>query len=242
MTGPRRVLLRAVIATSLSATLFGVVGAGGANADTSASTGGLDGAIEAALSAHELDAQALPAPPVAPAPLVFPTGPAGNPIVDSASLALRSLLASRPNTYREQLLDVAEAVSAVSGLPADQLATVWLRTDGVRMRVLLGGLTQVGVPYHYLGETPGRSFDCSGFVSWAWSTVGLALPHQSRSIINGVRAVTLETVQPGDVLYYPGHVMLALGLDGAYVHARQRGSTVEIRVTTRHRVRVGSPI
>ena len=188
-----------------------------------------------------MDATSLPAPAPAPAPLWFPTGPVGNPIVDSASLALRTLVAGNTNVYREQLLPVAQAVSAVSGLPADQLVTVWLRTDGVRMRVLLGGLTQVGVPYHYLGETPGRSFDCSGFVSWAWSTVGLALPHQSHSIINDIRGSSLDAVSPADVLYYPGHVMLALGLGGAYVHAPQTGSTVEIRVATRHRLRVGSP-
>jgi cell wall-associated NlpC family hydrolase len=175
-------------------------------------------------------------------PVPFPTGPTNNPIVASSAQALASLNAQDFNSYRERLLDVAAAVGQRTGLSADDLATVWLRTDGRRMRVVLSGLTQVGVPYRFNTSTPGRSFDCSGFVAWAWDSVGRGLPHQSRSIINSVNGSSVDRVQPGDVIYYPGHIMMALGLGTAMVHAPQTGRTVEVRASTSHRrMRVGSP-
>ena len=97
------------------------------------------------------------------------------------------------------------------------------------MVALLSALTQVGVPYRRLGDTPGRAFDCSGLTSWAWSQSGVALPHQSGRQIRGVPDRPRGRVKPGDLLYYPGHVMMALGLGGAIVHAPNTGNVVESR-------------
>ena len=196
MTGPRRVLLRAVLATSPSATLVGVVGAGGANADTSASTGGLDGAIEAALSAHELT-------PRAPRPRWslrrrWCSRPARQePDLDSASLALRSLLASRPEhlprAAARRRRGRVRGQSACRPTAGDRVAAAPTAANAGRCSA---ACTQVGraLPLQHV-ETP-AVVRLLGFVVVGLGQVGVALPHQSRSINNGVHAVTLETVQP----------------------------------------------
>jgi cell wall-associated NlpC family hydrolase len=228
MTISRRALLRAALVAPLAVAAVSVAEPFTAFADTGSGVGALD-----------VPGVGVVAPGV---PVAFPTGPGDNPIVASSAQALSSLNARDYNGYRERLLDVASAVGHRTGLSADDLATVWLRTDGVRMRVLLSGLTQVGVPYRFNASSPGHAFDCSGFVAWAWDSVGRGLPHQSRSIINSVNGSSVDRVQPGDVIYYPGHIMMALGLGTAMVHAPQTGRTVEVRASTSHRrMRVGSP-
>ena len=56
---------------------------------------------------------------------------------------------------------------------------------------------------------------------------------------------SLDAVQPADILYWPGHVMLALGVDGAMIHAPYRGAVIEVRMLSEHqrrRLRVGDPL
>ena len=138
---------------------------------------------------------------------------------------------------------LAALVAPVAGVDARQLTTVWSRTDPVRMTALLSGLTQLGVPYRRLGNTPGQGFDCSGFTSWAWSQAGVSLPHQSGSQIRGAASIGLEQVQPGDLLYYPGHVMMALGIGAAMVHSPNSGNVVEVKTMAgHHRLRAGNPL
>ena len=113
------------------------------------------------------------------------------------------------------------------------------------MTTVLAALTQLGVPYHSRGDTPGQSFDCSGLTSWAWAQAGVGLPHQSGRQIRTVTNVDLAAVQPGDLLYYPGHVMLALGIGGAMVHAPNSGNVVEVRMLSEHQqrhLRAGNPL
>jgi hypothetical protein len=138
---------------------------------------------------------------------------------------------------------LASLVAPPAGVDAEQLATVWSRTDPVRMTALLSGLTQLGVPYRRMGDTPGQGFDCSGFTSWAWSQAGVSLPHQSGRQIRGAAEIGLEQVQPGDLLYYPGHVMMALGIGPAMVHSPNSGNVVEVKTMAGHRrLRAGNPL
>ena len=58
-------------------------------------------------------------------------------------------------------------------------------------------------------------------------------------------ARTRETARAGDLVYYPGHVMIWLGVDNLIVHAVQRGRPVEVGHVTDRRVRRlkwGNPI
>ena len=42
----------------------------------------------------------------------------------------------------------------------------------------IAALSQLGTPYVWAGSQPG-GFDCSGLVMWAFSQVGVSLPHSS---------------------------------------------------------------
>lgn len=165
---------------------------------------------------------------------------------DTPTVAGQALAALRQGdrtsfaTLRQRL---AALVAPPAGVDPLQLDAVWTRTDPVRMTALLSGLTQLGVPYRRMGTTPGEGFDCSGFTSWAWAQAGVALPHQSGRQIRSAASVEIEQVQPGDLLYYPGHVMMAIGIGPAMVHSPNTGNVVEVKTMSGHRrLRAGNPL
>ena len=89
----------------------------------------------------------------------------------------------------------------------------------------------------------GEGFDCSGLTTYAWGVAGKTLTRQSAAQIRSAAKRTAETAMAGDLLYYPGHVMLWLGVDNAIVHAPYTGRNVEVdTVTKRHSARFGNPI
>ncbi len=87
----------------------------------------------------------------------------------------------------------------------------------------------VGTPYRWGGESPAGGFDCSGLVRWAYSRVGVDLPHSSYGLYDEGRRVAISHLEPGDVLFFDGlgHVGLYVG-DGKMVHAPHTGRDVEV--------------
>jgi cell wall-associated NlpC family hydrolase len=87
----------------------------------------------------------------------------------------------------------------------------------------------VGVPYRWGGASPTSGFDCSGLVYWAYSRLGMELPHSSYALYALGRRVPRSRLKPGDVLFFHGlgHVGLYLG-HGRMVHAPQSGRNVEV--------------
>jgi cell wall-associated NlpC family hydrolase len=61
---------------------------------------------------------------------------------------------------------------------------------------------EIGVPYVWGGETPGVGFDCSGLVQWAWGKAGVAIPRTTETQWPVMTHVTLQDLQPGDLLFY----------------------------------------
>ena len=70
------------------------------------------------------------------------------------------------------------------------------------MAALRAAISQIGVPYAWGGETPGRGFDCSGLVQWAWARAGFSIPRTTQSQYPALRHVPLGALQPGDLLFY----------------------------------------
>jgi cell wall-associated NlpC family hydrolase len=165
---------------------------------------------------------------------------------DSVSTAAAAALATLGTpAFAVRFENTAYAVAASLGVDAGQMHQAWLRSDQLHQVALLSALTQVGVPYHRNTSKVGVAFDCSGLTAFAWGQTGVGLARNSAAQLRNAAPVTRETAQAGDLVYYPGHVMLWLGVDNLIVHAVQPGHPVEVgHVTGRraNRVRFGNPI
>ncbi|MGH9108907.1 MAG: NlpC/P60 family protein [Acidimicrobiales bacterium] len=80
---------------------------------------------------------------------------------------------------------------------------------GVAAAALGAAESQLGIPYVWGGETPGRGFDCSGLTQWAWAQAGVSIPRTSQAQYAGLSKVwtsattlTLSSLQPGDLFLY----------------------------------------
>jgi cell wall-associated NlpC family hydrolase len=84
----------------------------------------------------------------------------------------------------------------------------------------------LGAPYAYGGATP-SGFDCSGFVMFVYSKIGIDLPHHAASQYGYGRAVEYPELKAGDLVFFYGlgHVGLYVG-KGLFIDAPQSGDVV----------------
>jgi len=127
----------------------------------------------------------------------------------------------------------AEMVADRLALDPNELEAAWADSDLQHQTALLAALTQVGVPYQRFAMKPGVGFDCSGLTSFAWGQAGFNLPHNSTRQIRAADPRTQETAQAGDLLRYPGHVMMWLGVGQAVIHSPQPRQFVEVKNLTK---------
>lgn len=76
----------------------------------------------------------------------------------------------------------------------------------------------IGNPYVYGGTSLTRGADCSGFVMSVYRHYGVSLPHSSYSMRRVGHKVSLNDIQPGDIVCFPGHVGIYAG-NGQVVNA-----------------------
>lgn len=91
--------------------------------------------------------------------------------------------------------------------------------------------TQLNVPYVYGGESPGRGFDCSGLIQWAYGKAGVKIPRVAADQQKAAKQVPLNQTQPGDLLFVGNpahHVVMAIG-GGKVIEAPHTGDHVKIR-------------
>jgi cell wall-associated NlpC family hydrolase len=136
-----------------------------------------------------------------------------------------------PNPPRSRLLALAlvacalgcgEAEARHAPAPAVPKPTPGQRVAAIAVRA-------VGVPYRWGGASPASGFDCSGLVYWAYSRLGVEVPHSSYALYDRGRYVTRSRMKPGDVLFFSGlgHVGIYIGR-GRMVHAPHSGTNVQI--------------
>jgi cell wall-associated NlpC family hydrolase len=95
--------------------------------------------------------------------------------------------------------------------------------------VIANAKQYLGVPYVWGGSTP-SGFDCSGFVSYVYRSVGISLPRTSSAQQNVGTRVSFNQLQPGDLVFKGSpayHVGIYIG-GGQYIHAPQTGDVVKI--------------
>lgn len=133
-------------------------------------------------------------------------------------------------TYVRLRRETAEIAAKRLALDPDELEDAWADSDLNHQTALLAALTQVGVPYKKFARKPGIGFDCSGLTSFAWGQAGFNIPHNSTRQIRAADPRTKDTAQAGDLLRYPGHVMMWLGVGQAVIHSPQPRQFVEVKI------------
>jgi cell wall-associated NlpC family hydrolase len=138
----------------------------------------------------------------------------------------------------------AQYAAAELGYPQADMVEAWAATPLEHQRAVLTAMTQVGVPYRTHSSIEDVGFDCSGLTAFAWEGAGLQIEHQSSAQISNAARLDRSTAKAGDLVQYPGHVMLYLGVGDAIVHSVMTGRTVELDTISGRRVnsvRFGDP-
>jgi len=102
-----------------------------------------------------------------------------------------------------------------------------LSEQQLRENVVQTALSYVATPYRWGGKSP-LGIDCSGLCSMVYMLNGVYI-YRDAKIVEGfpIKEISLEHIQKGDLLYFPGHIALYIG-DNLYVHSSLAGNEVNI--------------
>jgi cell wall-associated NlpC family hydrolase len=97
-----------------------------------------------------------------------------------------------------------------------------------RRRVVDIAFRYLGTPYRWAGASP-AGFDCSGFVMYVYSRVGIRLPHSSWMLWGVGKPVARKDLRPGDIVFFNGrsHVGIYIG-QGRFIHSPHTGDVVRV--------------
>lgn len=90
--------------------------------------------------------------------------------------------------------------------------------EELRNALVDAALSYSGSHYRWGGKSP-MGIDCSGLCSMAYMLCGILI-YRDAKIVEGfpIREITRDTMKPGDLIFFPGHVAMYIG-DGKYCHA-----------------------
>lgn len=96
--------------------------------------------------------------------------------------------------------------------------------------------TQLGVPYAYGMESPGKGFDCSALPQWAYKAAGITLPRTATDQLRALSGnlVSTQQVQEGDLVFKPGvganaHEAMLVDQGKNIIEAKGVGSPIAVR-------------
>ena len=125
---------------------------------------------------------------------------------------LQGIAAAKAHNYagQQQAVAVAQSVggiaagNAVLTAIAKAVPPVISQIAGTKEGAIAvaAALSQAGLPYIWGGVSPGRGFDCSGLVQWAWSKAGFNIPRTTQTQWPALHHVALSALQPGVLLFY----------------------------------------
>lgn len=96
------------------------------------------------------------------------------------------------------------------------------------------GMQFLGNPYVFGGTSLTNGIDCSAFVQQIYAAFGVNLPRNSAAQRSAGYAVSVEQIQPGDIVCYSGHVGIYAG-NNTLLHAsnEKTGITLTSPITYR---------
>jgi len=100
-------------------------------------------------------------------------------------------------------------------------------------KIMESAYSQIGTRYRPGGNSPGKGFDCSGFVQWAYGQQGISVPRITADQARAGRLVApREGLQPADILIFKNrqgprglHTGLYMG-NGQFIHSPSSGQRV----------------
>ncbi|UUZ82905.1 C40 family peptidase [Paenibacillus sp. P26] len=104
--------------------------------------------------------------------------------------------------------------------------------------VIATGMTQLGTPYVFGGDTPNVAFDCSGFVQYAFNQNGFNLLHSSSILSQMGTPVSRSELRKGDLVFLQGTYTSGVSHVGIYIgnnkvlQASTYGGTREVKIST----------
>jgi peptidoglycan DL-endopeptidase CwlO len=140
----------------------------------------------------------------------------------------RARLAQQRTASSQTQSEPAAAVSDNVGSAPDLGASIPAAPDSRYGGVVGIAMQYLGVPYRWGGADP-SGFDCSGFIMYVYSQMGVSLPHHAASQYGIGVPVSRDQLQAGDLVFFNGlgHAGIYVGGD-AFIHAPHTGDVVKI--------------
>jgi cell wall-associated NlpC family hydrolase len=115
-------------------------------------------------------------------------------------------------------------------LKASALQPIKRKTATSPGRIITEARRFLGVPYLWGGISP-AGFDCSGFVRAIFGRFGINLARDTKDQVAQGEPVERRSIKSGDLMFFPGHVGIAIGR-GRLIHASRGGGGVRVNSLT----------
>ena len=135
---------------------------------------------------------------------------------NAASESNKSSKASNESKKSEAVEETADEESSSSDSSSEESYSAPSGSNG--QAVVDSACQFVGNPYVYGGSSLTNGTDCSGFVMSVYAQFGISLPHSSSALRSVGYGVSVDDMQPGDIICYSGHVAIYCG-GNTIVHA-----------------------